>query len=705
MDCFRLEKEGDAIATLIFDTPDSKANVFSMAALEALDAQIDALAKAKKLKALFIESAKEEIFIAGANLHEIASAKDAARAEAFVGKGQEVFNKLEALPFTTVAVIDGACLGGGLELALACDYRLATTHPHTRIGLPEINLGIIPGFGGTQRLYRLIGFAHAMEVILGAKQLSGEEALARGIVDAAVPHGYLGFKKAALTEALLAGNVQKQIKLAGKGIAWYERFAPVRSVIANTAAKKVWEKTQGHYPAPPALIDVLKKSFGTPLEEGLAIERAAVVRLVLTPESKNLIRLFLISETLRHETFGTEPPEKVRHAAVVGAGTMGSGIAWALDNQKIDVRLKVRSVQSAAKAIMKIRGIYETLRIRHKIDRRHLRLNMDRITYAIDDTGFGRSDILIEAVSEKINVKKAVYTEFEALMGPEAVIATNTSSIAIGDLADGLAHPERFIGMHFFNPVERMPLVEVIPGEQTGEKTVATVMALAQTMKKTPIRVKDRPGFLVNRILLPYLKEAAVMFESGEKIETIDRVLKAFGMPMGAFLLIDEVGLDIGTEVAKVLDAAYGERMTMTPVLEKMVQKGWLGKKSGTGFYTHTRKHAALNAQVDALQTGSAHFDDRTITERALYIMINEASRCLEEGIVEDAAHLDMAMVMGIGFPPFKGGLMRYADGEGIAKIVETLQRFSGLYGSRFEPSALLLAMAQKQETFYGGDA
>jgi len=701
MNYFKLQKQTEQVATLTFDTPQSKANVFSVAALDAFGAQLDALAEEKQLKVLFIESAKEEIFIAGADLHEIKTAEDTPTVEAFVNKGQEVFNKLEALPFATVALIDGACLGGGLEMALACTYRIATTHPHTRIGFPEISLGLIPGFGGTQRLWRLIGYAAAMEVILGAKQLTGEAALEQGIVDAAVPHGYLPFKKEALTRDLLA---EKRIAPERSGPKWYEGFAPVRSAIAAAASKKVREKTQGHYPAPPALIEVLQTSFGTPLDEGLATERAAVTRLALTPESKNLIRLFLISETLKHETFGTEPPASVRHAALAGAGTMGSGIAWALDNQRIDVRFKVRSVPSAAKALVKIRGIYETMKTHHKIDRRHIRLNMDRITYAVDDAGFGRSDIVIEAVSEEIDVKKTVYRTFESLLKPEAIIATNTSSISITALAEGLAHPERFIGMHFFNPVERMPLVEVIPGAMTSDATVATVITLVRTMGKTPIRVKDSPGFLVNRILLPYLKEAALMFEAGESVEKIDRALKQFGMPMGALLLIDEVGLDIGSEVAGVLHNAYGERMAMSPLLDKMVQKGWLGKKSGTGFYNHTRKHPTLNPGVDTLQEGTERLDDRTIVERALYIMINEASRCLEEEVVADAAHLDMAMVLGTGFPPFRGGVLRYADSVGIPQIVETLQTLAATYGSRFEPSALLRSMVQKRETFYGGD-
>jgi 3-hydroxyacyl-CoA dehydrogenase/enoyl-CoA hydratase/3-hydroxybutyryl-CoA epimerase len=549
----------------------------------------------------------------------------------------------------------------------------------------------------------LIGYRKAMELILGAKQLSGDEALQAGIVDASVPHGYLEFKKEALTKDILAGTLVKQLKSVRKGIKWYEHFIIVRSVIDKIAIKKVLEKTHGNYPAPLVLIDVMHESFGKPLKEGLSIERAAVIKLALTPESKNLVRLFLISERLKHETFATEAPKTISHAAVVGTGTMGSGIAWALDNQKIDVRLKVRKISSAANAVAKIRKIYETMKKHHKIDMRHMRLNMDRITYSVEDEGFARTDFLIEAVNENIDIKKAVYKEFEALLDEEAVIATNTSSLSISELAKGLTHPERFIGMHFFNPVERMPLVEVIPGEMSNETTIASVVNLSKTMGKMPVKVKDSPGFLVNRVLMPYLKEAILMFGEGESIEKIDKVLKDFGMPMGAFLLIDEVGVDIGMEVAKVLHNAYGKRMTMSSVLEGMVKNGWLGKKSGRGFYLHAQKDTSPNPDILTLQEGQAHFDEQTIIERTLYIMINEASRCLEEGVIEDVGYLDMAMVMGIGFPPFRGGVMRYAEHVGIPKIVETLQGFTATYGERFEPSSLLLSMAQKNETFYGG--
>lgn len=703
MDYFRLEKQSDQVATLYFDTPQSKANVFSLSALEAFEGFLEILAQDHTLKLLFIESAKEDIFIAGADIHEIKLAEDAPSVEAFVKKGQEIFNKLEKLPCVTVAIIDGACLGGGLEMSLACNYRIATSHPHTRIGLPEVNLGIIPGFGGTQRLYRLIGYAKAMELILGAKQLSSDEALQAGIVDASVPKGYLGFKKEALIHDTLDDSIKNRLISKAKGIRWYEHFPIFRRIIEKIATKKVLEKTQGHYPAPPALINVMRESFGKPMDEGLSIERAAVTKLALTTESKNLVRLFLISEKLKHEMFSTEAPKTILHAAVVGTGTMGSGIAWALDNQNIDVRLKVRSISSAANAIMKIRKVYETMKKRHKIDARHLQLNMDRITYTVDESGFGRSDLLIEAVSEDIDLKQSVYKEFEALLEPKAIIATNTSSISVTDLAKGLEHPERFIGMHFFNPVERMPLVEVIPGEMSDETTIATVVHLAKRIGKTPIKVKDSPGFLVNRILLPYLKEATLMFEEGEDIEKIDRILKDYGMPMGAFLLIDEVGVDIGVEVAKVLHNAYGERMAMSNVLDGMVKNGWLGKKSGTGFYIHGQKTPSINPHIKALQEGVEKFDEQIVLERTLYIMINEASRCLEEGVVEDASYLDMAMVMGIGFPPFRGGLMRYADTIGIPAIVEILKGFSTAYGDRFEPSSLLLSMAQKNETFYGG--
>ena len=700
---FELTTDSRGIATLTFDTPESKANVFTRAALLEFAEHLDALAGDGSVKALFIESAKDNIFIAGADIHEIKAADDKEIITAFVRQGQDIFTKLASLPFPTIAMIDGACLGGGLEMSLACTYRIATSHPHTRIGLPEVNLGILPGFGGTQRLPPLVGYAKAMELIIGAKRLKGEKALKLGVVDACVPSGYLEFKKEEFIEEILTGNLKKKLCCSRKGISWYEKLAPVRKIIGRMAEKKVLAKTHGHYPAPLAVIKVMEESFGKPFKEGLRIEREAVTRLALTPISKNLIDLFFISEQLKKETFSTAGAKTIQHSAIVGTGAMGSGIAWALNNQDIDVRLKDINNGSIGRAIANIRKIYEGIKKRRRLTEREIALKMDKITFTTGYEGFGDTDFLLEAVVEDLTVKQQVYKEFEAVLQSDAVIASNTSSLSISDLAEKLDHPNRFIGMHFFNPVHRMPLVEIITGKKTDDQTIATVVQLAKRMGKTPIKVKESAGFLINRILMPCLSEAAIMFEQGEDIQKIDAILLSFGMPMGPFTLVDTVGVDIGGKVSEILHQAYGDRMAVSGIMARMVEKGWLGKKSGLGFYDHKKKHPAINPGILTLQKKKTELDEQTILDRMLLTMINEAARCLEEGVVANAGYLDMAMVMGTGFPAFRGGLMRYADELGIDAIVIRLGLLKTTYGSRFTPCDLLLAMDKGHETFYGG--
>ena len=700
MTYFTLKIDKNTIATLTFDTPKSKVNIFKTEALKEFESHLDALAK-QTIKALFIESAKEDIFIAGADISEIKQAKEEQEILDFVKYGQEVFTKLENLPFPTIAIIDGACLGGGLEMAMACDYRIATNHPHTRLGLPEVQLGILPGFGGTQRLYPLVGYAKAIELIVGSKRLKGEKALKLGLVDASVPRGYLGFKKEAFIQEILEGTRKKNP--AKTGLRWYEKRSLARAIISKIAKKQVLTKTGGHYPAPLAVIDVMQKTYGMPLQKALEIERQEEMKLALTPISKNLIELFFISESLKKETFSKAKAKPIKHAAIVGTGTMGSGIAWALNNQDIDVRLKVRAVKSSAKALSKIRKFYEAIKKRGRLTSREVALKMDKITANTAYVGFEYSDFLLEAVSEDIDLKQRVYAEFEAVLKEDAIIASNTSSISISDLATKLQHPERFVGMHFFNPVNRMPLVEIIAGEKTNDETIASVVALSKQLGKTPIKVKESAGFLVNRILMPYLNECALMFEEGASCEQVDKSLVDFGMPMGAFTLIDTVGVDIGAKVSAILHEAYGKRMKPSHLLAQMVAKKWLGKKTQKGFYIYKKNKASINPNIHSLQSTQTQFETTHILDRAILIMINEAARCLEEDVVDNARYLDMAMVMGTGFPAFRGGLLRYGDTIGVENIIKKLNALRAMYGDRFAPADLLIQMAQKNQTFYGG--
>ena len=702
MKYFTFKKDSRGIGTLTFDTPNSSANIFSSESMNELDTQLDTLLKDMELKALFIQSAKEDIFIAGADINEIKTAKDEKVIDSFIEKGQELFNKLENLPFPTIAMINGTCLGGGLELALACSFRIATSDEHTSLGFPEVNLGIIPGFGGTQRLYPLVGYAKAMELIVGAKQLKGEKALKLGLVDTCVPSGYLGFKKEEFIEQILNGTLNAKIQNYRKGIVWYENISIVRKLIDKIVTKKILQKTGGHYPAPLMVVDIMQRSFLQPLEEGLKIEREAEVRLALTTISKNLIELFLISEELKHDSFSTLKPQKINYSAVVGVGTMGGGIAWAMSYKDIEVRLKVRSFESAAKVIQNIRKIYEGIVKRNRLTIREVDLKMDRVTFSKEYRGFEHVEFLLEAVSEDSTLKQKIYEEFEDVLQKDSIIATNTSSISIGDLALKLKYPNRFIGMHFFNPVNKMPLVEIIAGDKTDEQTISTVVNLAKRLGKTAIKVKDSAGFLVNRILLPYLQEAVLMFEDGADIESIDKALLDFGMPMGAFELIDTVGVDVGLNVSLILHNAYGERMIISSLMQKMVKKQYLGKKTKKGFYDYNNKIALPNQDINSFQKHSLKMDEKQIIDRAILIMINEATRCLEENVVDNVRYLDMAMVMGTGFPAFRGGLMRYADTIGAKIIVESLNKLQKIHGDRFTPSNLLIDMSKTNTTFYG---
>jgi 3-hydroxyacyl-CoA dehydrogenase/enoyl-CoA hydratase/3-hydroxybutyryl-CoA epimerase len=701
MNYFKQMKDDRGVVTLTFDTPEKSVNVLCFDALYEFEQILETLEKDSSVKILFIESAKESIFIAGADIKEIKAFQDEKEIVEKLSQGQAIFNQLENLPFPTVAVIDGVCLGGGLELALSCDYRLATNDDHTRLGLVEVSLGIIPGLGGTQRLPKLVGFTKSIELITGSKRLKGDKALKLGLVDASVPSGYLAFKKEEFIKDILDDTLKEKVQHSRKGILWYEKIFFMRVMIASMARNAVLKKTGGHYPAPIEAINVLEKTLTIPLNEGLKVELEAFAPLAQSEISKNLIELFFTSEVLKKETFSRAKPREVKDAAVMGVGTMGSGIAWALTNRDIPVRLGARKMESIAKAFSKMTANFESIRRRGRLSDREIALKMDRVTYTTEMNGLSGLDFVIEAVSEDQKVKQAIYVQLEEHLAEDAIIATNTSSLAITDLVKKTKYPERFVGMHFFNPVAKMPLVEVIAGEKTNAKTMATVVGLAKRLGKTPIKVKECAGFLVNRTLLPYLNETAKMFEEGESVEHIDKVLKAFGMPMGPFTLADEVGLDIGQKVSDILHEAYGERMKPSSVLAQMTEKNWLGKKTGKGFYLHHNRKQSLNMELKSLQKAKKTLDEQTILDRAILIMINEAARCLEEKVVANARYLDMAMVMGTGFPAFRGGLLRYADALGIAEVVKRLADLEVRFGERFKASKLLVQMSEKGKMFY----
>ena len=698
----RFTTNENGIGEIVFDCAGSDINLLSSELLIELEKVLEEIARSKEIKLLLFKSAKKNNFIAGADIKEISALKSCDEALEKVRQGRGILNRISSLKIQTLAVIDGAALGGGLELALACDFRLCTDNPKTKIGLPEVSLGLMPGFGGTVRLRNLIGLQKTLELILGSKQLSGEKAALLGLIDSCVPGGYLPFKEAQMVADILDAKKRTVIMSNRHRPTILERFLP--SMILSFAEKEVMKKTKGHYPAPLEVIKHFKKIIHMDFTESLEAETESFARLAFTKESKKLIRLFFTSEALKHDS-GIQTNSEIKainRAAVFGGGTMGSGILWLFSKTDIPVRLKVRRSEQIADALGVVHKNYRALKRRKRLTQREIDIKIGKISADIQMRGFEKSDIAVEAIVEEMEAKQALYVELEANLAEEAVIASNTSSLSITKLASKMNHPERFVGMHFFNPVDRMPLVEVIRGDKSSDKTVATVIALAKKTGKTPILVADCPGFLVNRLLIPYINEAVHLFEEGESFEKIDGLLSAFGMPMGPFRLMDEVGLDVGYKVAKILEEGYGMRMQAAPVFERIYSDlGLLGRKNGKGFYTYAKKRTRINREVAALVRKKHGFSDEEIIDRTLLIMVNEASRALEEGVVKNAAYLDMAMVLGTGFPPFRGGILAYADACGIKDVVAKLDDLANAYGERFRPSDLLVSMEKENSRFY----
>ncbi|MCH8165382.1 MAG: enoyl-CoA hydratase/isomerase family protein [Planctomycetes bacterium] len=710
--------DSDRIAWVTFDLPDGKVNKFTASALAELSAMLDQLAAEEAIKAIVIRSGKEANFIAGADINELARIKDVRDGKAKSQAGHAVFAKLAALPIPTIAAIHGPCLGGGLEMALACQYRLVTDHPTTSLGLPEVNLGIIPGWGGTQRLPRLIGLTPALKMILTGKPVDGRGAYRMGLADAIAAQAFLKDETRRFINEVLTRQGRREVvrrrrrrqPLLMRMLAY---TAIGRRVIYRQARRQLVKRTKGHYPAPVEALRVIGETYRRrSASRNLSIEMEAFSRLACTPISRNLVWLFQASQRMKSagaSSSGREPAP-VRCAGVVGAGIMGSGIAWALSNAGISVRMMDVSWDAVCKGMGAAAGMYRALVKRRKMTAGEMNLAMHRISPTIDYTGFAGADVVVEAVAEDLEIKKRVLAEIEKHVRSDTIICTNTSSLSLRELAGALKRPKRFVGLHFFNPVNRMTLVEVIATRKTSQDTLIAAVELVRRLGKTPIVVGECAGFLVNRILLPYLIESAWMFEEGVEAQRIDRLLEGFGMPMGPITLVDEVGLDVGCKVAKVLEAAYGSRMHVPGALSAVAEStNTLGRKTGAGFYLYRNGQKKPNREVARLaeqvrnQEGvpARELTDDEIVDRAILIMVNEAARCIEEGVVDDPEALDLAMVMGTGFAPFRGGLLRYADQRGIDEIMRRLSEFAATFGDRFKPAPLIEKIAGNGGHFY----
>ena len=731
-----LEVGSDGVAWLVFDTGTGRPNLLGAAVMARLDALLGDLereAAAGRVRALVIRSGKDGAFIAGADVNEIGAIRTEADGEAAARAGQRVFVRVDRLPIPVVAAVDGLCLGGGTELILACDYRIASDRPETKIGLPEVRLGIIPGFGGTTRLPRLVGTRAALDLILTGRNISARQAQRIGLIDERLHPAQL-YERARLAALELADGRQQPRTRRALVDRLLENTAPGRRLLLAQARRKVRRETGGHYPAPLAALDVIEESHGKSLDGALAIEARALGRLIVGDVARNLMHVFHLLEAAKKAAPAGVEPRPVQQAAVLGAGVMGGGIAQLLASSDIDVRLKDIRADALGSGLRHARDLYEKAVRRRRLTRRELQRAMDRIAPTLSYEGFGRTDLVIEAVLERLDVKQEVLREVEGRVRADTVLTSNTSSLSITQMQSVLARPENFCGMHFFNPVHRMPLVEVVRGGQSSESAVVTAFTLARRLGKTPVIVNDGPGFLVNRILAPYLNEAGWLLTEGARVEDIDRALRDFGMPMGPLRLLDEVGLDVARHAGRVMAEAFGERLAAPPPMRALEHAKLLGRKGGLGFYRYEgEKDKGVNPEIyralgitrgtpasggipagGAARPGvgvPARKRDRAggapsadvIRERAVLTMVNEAARALGDGIAARAGDVDVAMITGTGFPPFRGGLLRYADTIGTREVLARLERLEQQHGVRFAPAPLLRERAASGSGFYDG--
>ncbi len=700
-----LERPADGIAVISFAVPGHRQNVLSGQVLEDLAAALDELGRGPRPRGLILRSAREGSFFAGADLDRLdaLASLPTAEVERLCDAGKALLGRL-ATDWPTVAVIDGTCLGGGLELALACDLRVATTAAHTSLGLPEVKLGLLPGWGGTVRLPRLIGPGPAVELAAGGEPIDGLAAARLGLVDACVP------PDTALESArrlLAMPAVNDLVARRRRQLAEPVRLDPLeRDFLEATAAAVMLGRTGGRYPAPPAILETILAGSAVAADAAGRLESAAFARLAATPVHASLLRVFRLGERNRRDPgVGTAvaEPRPVVAPAVVGAGIMGAGIAASHLRAGLSVGLVDIDGEALARSVPGILDEAAWSRVTKQTAATAALALAGRLQTGTAIESLAGADLVIESVLERTDLKQQVLADIERAVGPAAIIATNTSTNPIAKLAEALAEPGRFCGMHFFNPVRRMVLVEVIRGPATSDATVAAVVAHAKRLGKCPVVVRDSPGFLVNRVLMPYLHEAVEMVREGVEPARIDRVARGFGMPMGPIELYDMIGLDTAFYAGLVLSAAYGDRIEASPLIPAFVKAGRLGRKTGAGFYRFQGtgpKARTIGSDAEAARIVARYAlparetSDRTIADRLFLPMLLEALRVLDEGIVRDGRDVDLAVIHALGFPAFRGGLFAWADSLGAAEIVRRLEPLADL-GLRMQPTESLLAIAR----------
>ena len=697
----RREIGDDQICVLTFDRPESGANIFDEATLDQLNEHLDFVENDSSLRGVLIASGKKSIFIAGADLKTLLEQAQSGEMRAFIAKGQQIFDRLAGLKIPTVAAIHGASAGGGYEVALACDYRVATDEPATRIGLPETTLGLIPAWGGCTRLPRLIGAEKAGEVILKGKLYSAQEALKLGLVDETASRDQL-------------------IDLARKKLAKGRQKTDGRA-LASPASQELRPPRQHGNAAPERAYEIINRTLTISRDESLRMELDAIVELGKTESTQNLIRNFFLAEKYKKGTSRT-PPAKIVHAAVIGAGVMGSGIAQWLSSRGVTVILRDVAREQIDRGLANVEKIYAEAVKRGLMTEEKGKQGRARICGSTAPMELRDVQFVIEASSEKMEIKKEVFRELAMEAGPQTIVATNTSALPVSELADVTVSPEHVIGLHFFNPVSRMKLVEVVVAKQTSDQTRDRSLGFVRQIGKVPVIVRDSPGFLVNRVLFPYLLDAAELFESGADAERIDRALVEWGMPMGPLRLIDEIGVDITIDIGNTLERAYGRRDHVSAVLLRLRDGQMLGRKTGTGFYKYEGKTQTPNESLAQWRRGSVvagggdpgsaamspvpepgsspPATDVDLPRRLVFLMVNEAARCVEEKVVDSPEDADYGMILGTGFAPFRGGPLRFGEHFGLDKVVDVLERLAQSE-EKFLPCEILRKHARDGTKFY----
>ena len=699
----------DGIAVVTLAVPDQSVNTLSQPVKDEFAAAVQALDADAAVRGIVLISGKPDNFIAGADIEEFVAAKTAADLTRMSREGQALLDKLARSRKPVVAAINGTCLGGGVELALACHYRIATQHPRTALGLPEVQLGIIPGAGGCNRLPRLVGLRAALDMILTAKNVRADKALRMGLVDEVVAPAILRQVAVAAARRLTERGVPLRRGRPAGPVAWLmDDSAPGQALVLKQARKMTLARTGGHYPAPLAAIDVIRYSLANGMEKGLAYEAETFGRMGVTDVSRRLVEIFFATTALKKDPGVPEPapqPRPVARLGILGAGFMGAGIAAiAADQAGVSVRMKDADLPRVGKGLKAVADVIKERVKRRSITRFDGARKLALVSGGVDLAGFRAADVVIEAVFEDLTVKRTVLKEVETVAQPGAIFASNTSTIPIARIAEASGHPETVIGMHFFSPVHRMPLLEIIVTDATSKETTVTCVGFGRKLGKTVIVVKDRPGFFINRILSPYMNEAGRLLAEGARIEDIDRAMTRWGFPVGPVTLLDEVGLDVAIKAGGVMLEAFGDRLAPAIRMEEMVQAGRLGRKSHGGFYRYEKgKKGEPEESVYGLLgiTPGGGPPESAVVERLTLAMLNEAVRALEEGVIRSPRDGDIGAIFGIGYPPFRGGPFRTLDTMTPAAAVQALQRLATTLGPRYQPARMLALKAQSGTLFY----